>query len=165
MRPLAAALLVLAMLGGSAHGWAEPRKTKAGDAQLICFRYGTFRLLADERVVDYKIGIDVTSVTIGSRTDKITISESSAWPVPTQPREQLLAKGQTEIYRYGGAAHRYAVMAPAPGGMEAKPLIWLSVVPLTGNGDDAAIYARVELRDPGTVKCQQSFVSDVAPAE
>lgn len=162
MRPVATALLVLAMLGGSASGMAEPRKAKGKDdgAQLICLRHSTLQLLEGERITDYKIGIEVTRVTIGSRTGSFTISESKTWPVPTELRELILANGATQVYRYGGAAHRYAVMAPADWQPEGKPLLWLAIMPRTADSDDAAIYSRIEVRDPATVKCHQSFVAE-----
>ena len=154
----------MAGLGLSALAWAAfgtasaaPLKTPVVGPQLLCFKYSTFSLLDGERVTDFSGGAEAMTLAIGGPSGAYTVSESGIFAARGARRLEL-SSAKTNVYRFFEGGPRYGVYGPTSfSDGEDRPIIWLSGAALKGTAADAAIFSRVEVRDPKSVKCDQSF--------
>jgi hypothetical protein len=131
---------------------AEPSTS----ARIICFKYSTLQLLEGERIVDGAGDMEDMYLTIRGPIGDYRVSEGG-WAPPTEPTQLVASTGNTSVYRVRGQVPRYAVFGPRREAGEQEMLIWLSGPALKGSAADAQIYSRLEVRDPSTVECAETY--------
>jgi hypothetical protein len=126
--------------------------------KLVCFKYSTFLLGKGEKIIEYSRSPEAMSVTVEGASGTFKIGESEIF-APVQGQKRLIAlREQTKIYRVTSERGRYAIYGPTNNSDGKDQLvIWLSGNGLMGKNKDRTILNRFDIRDPDTVKCEQTF--------
>jgi hypothetical protein len=123
----------------------------------VCFQHSIFHMNADEKIDDWKLGIDELSVRIvGPNGWSHTVVETYARRVPPGSLTLVSTKGNTKRYRMGDSGNYVIFARPDPSDSRERPLLFGSGPP--DNDNDNAFYSRFEVVDRGTVKCGYGFL-------
>jgi hypothetical protein len=126
--------------------------------KLVCFKYSTFLLDQGEKIIEFSGSTEAMSVTVEGASGTLRIGESEIFAAVRGQKRLVASRGQTKIYRVTSERRRYAIYGPT-NSSEGKDqlVIWLSGDSLRGNSSDRAVLDRFEIRDPASVRCEQTF--------
>jgi len=151
-----AALALSSVASGNAV--ADPLDKPVEGPKLVCFKYSTFMLDEGERITDFSGSPEAMSITVNGPKSSFQIGESEIFASPKGGKRLVLSKEGTTVYRVLDHGGRYAVFGRSTFSTEKDRLIiWLSGKALKGRKDDASVYGRLLVRDPATLKCDQTF--------
>lgn len=139
-------------------GRAEaPEKPVAGP-MLVCLKHSTFQLAKGERIADVSAGPEMMDVIIQGPTGIYTVEEGEIFAAVQEDRRLVRSSGGTRIYRLAGQGPRYAAYGRTSfsDGHDA-PVAWLAGAALNGASGDAAIYRRIQVRNPAKAPCGRRF--------
>jgi hypothetical protein len=151
-------ITAIALLGSSTLTQAEPLHEPVLGPKLVCFKYSTFLLGEGEKIIEFTGSPEGMSVTVEGATGTFRIGESEIF-APVKGHKRLVAsRGQTKIYRVPSGGGRYAIYGPTTfSDGKDQLVIWLSGDNLRGKSSDRATLDRFEIRDPASVRCEQTF--------
>lgn len=151
-----AALVLSSVAGGNA--FADPLNKPVEGPKLVCFKYSTFMLKEGERITDFSGSPEAMSITVNDAAHSFQIGESEIFAPPSGEKRLVWSNGGTAVYRVSGHSGRYAVFGRTSFSTGRDRLVvWLSGNALKGGKDDASVYGRLLVRDPATLKCDQTF--------
>lgn len=136
---------------------AEPLAKPVVGPRLVCLKYSSFALLADERITDLDGSPESEQLTVRGSSGTYTVGESEIFATKGLKRLVYTAAG-TKVYKVGRERVRYAITGPTSysDGREVL-VVWLAGDALSGRVTDADIYKRFAVGDPKTVKCQSGY--------
>jgi hypothetical protein len=124
----------------------------------ICFKYSTFFLNDGERVADFSGSPEGVRIKVENSSGSYEVGESEIF-APVERRKQLVfSVGKTRVYRIFGRGRGYVIYGPTDFSQgDDRPIIALSGEALRSVTNDRNIFDRLEVRDPRSVKCEQTF--------
>jgi hypothetical protein len=137
---------------------AEPLDRPLTGPKWVCFKYSTFFLNDDERVAEFSGSAEGMRIKVESPSGSYEIAESEIF-APVKGGQQLVfSVGKTRVYRIFGRGRGYVIYGPTSFSQgNDQPIIALSGEALRSATSDRSIFDRLEVRDPRTVKCEQTF--------
>jgi hypothetical protein len=148
--------LTLLILAGSAQ--AKPLDQPVLGPKQLCFKYSVFFLAAGERVTDLSGSMEGVRIKVKGPLGTYEIGESEIFASPSEEKLLVYSRGRTNVHRVLGHSRRYLIDGPTSFSQGKDwPLMWLSGSALQGPKKDFRIFGRIEVRDPKSVKCAQTF--------
>jgi hypothetical protein len=156
---LASAVCLAALCVGSiGHAAADPQPEPITGPKLLCFGYSTFSLLSGERVTGFSANFDVVSIEVDGPSGTLFVSETDIRKAPKDPGHLVLRRGDVSVYWVDGADPHYDFYGRTSFYRDRdRLLLELSGPSLRGKANEAAIYRRLDVRDPKSVDCQHTF--------
>ena len=151
-----AALLVLALLVAPIVAWSEPLPEPVRGPTLICFKYSTFALEADEEIVDFTGGLEEMAIELRSPAGVLTIDEGEILAARGVGRP-LWSENGTSVFRLRHRGEYTIVGRPFFAPDRDTTLVVLKGTMLTGRAADAQIYRRFRVVDTHTQSCTHTY--------
>jgi len=150
--------LVALCVGGVGYALADPQPGEVTGPKLLCFNYSTFSLLPGERVTGEGSNFDVISIHVEGSRSAFDISETTIRRQPKYPGHLVFRRGDMSVYWADGAQPHYDFYGRTSFYRDRDHLLLeLSGPSLKGKANDAAIYRRIDIRDPKAEDCQHTF--------
>jgi len=137
---------------------ADPLEKPVVGPMIVCFKYSAFALAAGERITDFSSSPEGMRIAVDGPRGRFSIVESEIFARLRGGRALVKKDGQISVFKVEGRPRRYAIFGPTKFSNGAdSPIVLLEGDALRGDAEAVNLFDRVEIRDPSSEHCGQTF--------